>query len=189
MLAVVALIVWGMKRHYADARPDDLWWILSPTAHVVGALTGTAFAAVPSEGYVSHERRFVIEKSCAGINFIAAAFGMLVFALFHRVRSSVSGLGVLGLSLVASYGAAVLVNAARITIALWLADHPVALPFTAAQVHRFEGIVVYFGGLMLLYQLVERVERRAALAVECRGASPRVRWSESSRVREAGRDH
>jgi hypothetical protein len=42
---------------------------------------------------------------------------MLVFALFHRVGSRVSGGCVLAVSLVASYGAALLVNAARITIA------------------------------------------------------------------------
>jgi hypothetical protein len=59
----------------------------------------------------------------------------------------------------------VLVNATRIAIAVWLAAHPVAVStFTSAQVHRFEGITVYFGGLMLLSELVQRVDRRAALA-------------------------
>jgi exosortase K len=168
VLALVALVVWGMKRHYADARADDLWWILSPTAQLVGVITGTSFAAVPAEGYVSHERLFVIEKSCAGINFLVAAFGMLVFALFHRVGSSISAACVVGGSLLAAYGAALLVNTARITIAMWLADHQGALsPFTAGQIHRFEGIIVYFAGLVLLYELVQRVQRGAALA-ECR---------------------
>jgi exosortase K len=165
VLAVVALTIWGMKRHYADARADDLWWILSPTARLVGVMTDTAFTVVPGEGYVSHARLFVIEKSCAGINFMVAAFGMLVFALFHRVGSRVSGGCVLAVSLVASYGAALLVNAARITIAMWLADHPIAMPtFTAADVHRFEGIAVYFAGLMLLHELVRWLECSAALA-------------------------
>ena len=126
VLAVAAVVVWGLKRHYADARADDLWWILRPTAGLVGIVTGTTFIAVPGEGYLSHERLFLIEKSCAGINFMIAAFGMLVFALFHRVESGVSGAGVLAASLLASYGAAVLVNATRITIAMWLAAHPIA---------------------------------------------------------------
>jgi exosortase K len=165
MLAVLALVVWGMKRHYAGARADDLRWILGPTAHLVGVITGTSFAPVPSEGYVSHDRLFVIEKSCAGINFLVAAFGMLVFALLHRVGSSISAGCVLAMSLLAGYGAAVLVNAARISIAMWLADHQRALStLTAAQVHRVEGITVYFAGLVLLYELVQWVERRAAPA-------------------------
>ena len=34
---------------------------------------------------------------------------------------------------------------------------------SAAEVHRIEGIMVYFGGLVLLYELVQRLDRRAAL--------------------------
>ena len=165
VLTVVVLAVWGMKRYYADARADDLWWILSPTARLAGVMTGTAFAVAPGEGYFSPERLFLIEKSCAGINFMIAAFGMVTFALFHRVGSRISGARVLAVSLMASYSAAVLVNAARIAIAVWLAAHPVALStFTPAQVHRFEGITVYFGGLVLLYELAQRFDRGAALA-------------------------
>ncbi len=165
VLAVVALAIWAMKRHYSDAGADDLWWILSPTARLVGAFTATAFSFSPGEGYVSHERLFLIEKSCAGINFMIAAFGMLVFALFRRVESAASSVAVLGVSLVASYAAAVLVNTARIAVAMWLADHPVALSsLTASQIHRVEGIAVYFGGLVLLYELAQRLDRRVAWA-------------------------
>jgi exosortase K len=165
VLAVMALVIWGMKRHYAAAGADDLSWILSPTARLVNVVTGTAFAAVPGEGHVSYERLFIIEKSCAGINFMIAAFAMLVFALFHRVASGVSGAGVLAVSLLASYGAAVLVNATRITIAMWLTGHPVAASaLTAAAVHRYEGIAVYFAGLLLLHEVVQRLAHRAVLA-------------------------
>jgi exosortase K len=91
-----------MKRHYAIARADDLRWILSPTTQVVGAMTGTAFRWQPHEGYFSRDRLFLIEKSCAGINFMVAAFGMLTFALLHRAGSGRSAVRVLGASLVAS---------------------------------------------------------------------------------------
>lgn len=162
VVAVAALIAWGMKRHYADARSDDLAWILSPTARVVGVMTRTTFVLQPGEGYLSRDRLFLIEKSCAGINFMVAAFGMLVLALLHRVGCRISAVRVLGVSLLASYSTAVVVNAVRIAVAMWLADHPVALStFRASDVHRVEGIVVYFGGLVLLYELVQRLDRRA----------------------------
>jgi exosortase K len=165
VLAVAALVIWGMKLHYAGARADDLWWILTPTTRVVGAITGTTFVVVPSEGHVSYKRRFVIEKSCAGINFMAAAFGMLVFSQLHRAGSGRSGLRVLGASLLASYGAAIFVNAARIAIAMWLADRPFALStFTPAEIHRLEGIMVYFAGLVLLCELARRIDSRTRLA-------------------------
>jgi exosortase K len=162
---IVVLAIWGMKRHYAAAGADDLWWILKPTARLVGVMTGTAFAVAPGEGYFSHERLFLIEKSCAGINFMIAAFGMSTFALRRRVGSCSSGARVLGIGLLASYAAALLVNAARIAIAMWLAAHPLALStLSSAQVHRFEGVTVYFGGLVLLHELVQRFDRGAVLA-------------------------
>ena len=158
VLIVGVLIAWGLKRQYADARAEDLEWILSPTAQLVGVVTNTTFAWQPGEGYFSRDRLFLIEKSCAGINFLIAAFGTLMFALHHRVGSGVSAAGVLGASLLASYAAAVLVNAVRIAIAMSLAAHSASLSrFSAADVHRVEGIVVYFGGLVLLYELVQRL--------------------------------
>jgi exosortase K len=162
-LAAAVLIAFAMKRHYAGARADDLRWILRPTAHVVGTITNTSFAWQPQEGYLSRDRLFLIEKSCAGINFMVAAFGMLMLARLHRAGSGLAAARVLGVSLLASYAAAVLINAVRIAIAMWLAAHPAALStFSAADVHRLEGITVYFGGLVLLYELAQRLDRRVA---------------------------
>lgn len=161
-LALTALIAWGLKRHYADAAADDLWWVLAPTARLVSAVTAAPFTWQPAEGYFSRERMFLIEKSCAGINFMIAAFAMLVFARFHRVGSAMSLIRVLAVALAASYAAAVAINTVRIAVAMWLAAHPAALSaFRAPDVHRVEGIVVYFAGLVLLYELTERLDRRA----------------------------
>ena len=174
VVACALLMAWGLKRHYADARADDLGWILSPTAGLVGVMTGESFTLQSGEGYFSRDRLFLIEKSCAGINFMIAAFGMLICALLHRVASGMSGTRVLSVSLLASYSAAVLVNAVRITIAMWLAAHPVALPaFSAAGVHRVEGITVYFGGLVLLYELAQRLDRRVVPVGRGLGAEAR----------------
>ena len=44
-----------------------------------------------------------------------------------------------------------------------LAAHPVAVStFTPAQVHCFEGVAVYFVGLVLVYELVLRFDRGEA---------------------------
>jgi len=163
-IAGALIIAWALKRYYADARADDLLWILTPTTRIVGVVTGADFTLQSGEGYFSRERMFLIEKSCAGINFMIAAFVMLVFALFSRVRSVSWGAGVLAMSSAAGYAAAVVVNAVRIVVAMWLAAHPGAIPsIDAADLHRLEGIVVYFGGLVLLYEVVQRLDRRAAV--------------------------
>ena len=65
----------------------------------------------------------------------------------------------------ASYGAAVFVNATRITMAMWLAAHPLAASgLSAAEVHRLEGIAVYFAGLVVLYEIGLRLERSVVTA-------------------------
>ena len=161
VLTIALLIAWGLKRHYADAAVEDLRWILSPTVRLVSITTGTTFTLQAGEGYFSREHLFLIEKSCAGVNFMIAAFGMVVVALFQRIESATTAARVLGVSLLASYASAVLVNVVRIAIAMWLADYEVAVSgLTAADVHRLEGIIVYFGGLLLLYELVTWFDRR-----------------------------
>ena len=142
-LAVVVLGMWGLKRYYADAPVDDLRWMLAPTAGLVSAASGVPFDRQDGEGYVSRERRFVIAKACAGINFMIAAFGMVAWTLRRRARSAGAAALVVIAGVAAGYVAAVLVNAGRIIAALWLADRP-SLFITPAQAHRFEGIACYF---------------------------------------------
>ena len=164
-LAAAVLIAWGLKRHYSAANADDLWWILTPTTQLVGVITRTCFVLQPGEGYFSRDQMFLIEKSCAGINFMIAASGMLTVAFRDRLRSAMPAARVLCGSLLAGYSATLVVNAVRISIAMWLADHATTVSrLGAADVHRLEGVVVYFGGLVLLYELAQRFDRRASLA-------------------------
>jgi exosortase K len=169
ILLFVALATWAMKRYYAEAPVDELQWILGPTATLVTALTRVSFEWEPGQGYLSRERFFLIAKACAGINFLIAAFSMLAVVRGRRVRSCRAAAVALSMCVVASYSAAVCVNAARITIAMWLAAHPVGFAgMTARQIHRVEGIACYFGGLVLLYQLVQYVDRGS----ECASPGP-----------------
>jgi exosortase K len=165
LAGVVVLIIWRLKRYYADARVDDLRWILDPTTRGVAALTGARFEWDAGQGYFCRERLFVIAKVCAGINFLIAAFGLTAWMLARRVVSVASLVAVLAVSLLTAYAAAVVVNAARISVALWLAAHPGDQAWmTAAQAHRVDGIAFYFGGLLLLYAFLIRFERRSMAA-------------------------
>jgi len=160
------LIAWALKRHYSDARPDDLLWILTPTARLVGGISGATFTLEPDEGYFAREQLFLIGKACAGVNFMIAAFVMLVWVFVPHARSIRTAFGLLGLCLVAGYVAAVLVNTVRIAIAMWFAAHPTMLSaFAAAEAHRVEGIVVYFGGLVALYEMARGLQRHAPLGL------------------------
>ena len=97
-LMLVALIMWRIKRYYADANVDDLQWILGPTARLVTAVTTTPFQWEAGEGYLSRERMFLIEKACAGINFMIAAFGMVAFVLRRRMCGALTGAAVIAIT-------------------------------------------------------------------------------------------
>jgi exosortase K len=168
MLAVVALAMWALKRHYADADVGALRWILKPVADLAAALGGTTFDWEPGSGYLSREKLLVIAKPCAGVNFMLAAFAMTGFLLAERADSwrAAARLTLLGGAM--AYVATLVANTTRIVVALWLSSHPLTTAFwTAPRVHRLEGVVVYFGMLGALHFVVRRImsaERRDALA-------------------------
>ena len=115
---------------------------------------------------MSRPHLFVIEKACAGLNFMIAALGMTGFALSGGGAHGMRAAWMLGASVAISYASAVLVNAVRILVAIWLSSANLASGWwTPSRVHRLEGIAVYFAGLMVL----DLVARRLAEADRPRG--------------------
>jgi exosortase K len=157
--AVLALVVavagaYGLKRHFSRARVDDLGWILAPTAALAGAVADTDFVRTPGEGWVSREHHFVIAKACAGVNFLIVAFVAPVCAFAGVARRK--ALLVAG-SAAAAYLATIVVNAARIALAVQLADGLAdADALTRERLHRVEGVVVYSLALCLFFLAARR---------------------------------
>ena len=151
VLVAIATSMFLLKRHYAVASAEELRWILGPTSRLVALLSGTTFEFEQGAGYLSRERLFLIEKSCAGVNFMIAALGMIGFGLSRDVGHRWRAASIVPCALALSYVAAVLVNAVRIVVAMDLASADLAGGWwTEARVHRVEGIAVYFSGLLLL---------------------------------------
>jgi exosortase K len=104
----------------------------------------------------------VIEKSCAGLNFMIAALGMTAFALSRDGGRGVRVAWIVGASVALSYAGTVLVNTVRILVAIWLCSANLASGWwTPARVHRLEGIAVYFAGLMVLDLVARRFAQRS----------------------------
>src|SRR5215510_15997249 len=75
---VVALAsAFALKLHYSTASANQLRWILAPTTALVELVSGATFEFESYAGYISRERGFLIANSCAGVNFLIAAFLML----------------------------------------------------------------------------------------------------------------
>lgn len=166
----------SLKFYYSTASVNQLQWILTPTTLLVEFVTGRTFAFESHAGYMSSDHTFLIAASCAGVNFLITAFLMLALRQLWRNRfkpapetlmMSFREWSFLFFTAVLAYGATLLANTVRIAIALQLQQTPLKPGWLDAnQLHRLEGIIVYFGFLLLLFAISEgaifNVERRAA---------------------------
>jgi exosortase K len=159
--SLVLVAAYVLKRHYASATPEELTWVLAPTASVVGALTGAAFVLEHHVGYVSAPLATFIVPACAGLNFLIIAACTLVFGFLQEMRTPAGKAGWVLVSLTVAYGATVLVNAARITIGIALRRHAIHIAvIPPGQLHRVEGVVVYLSSLWLLFVAASSVVTR-----------------------------
>lgn len=153
-VAIVALCALALKYFYSTATPDQLRWILAPTTLLVELVSGRSFAFESYTGYMSSDHSFVIAAPCAGVNFLITAFLMLTLRRLWQGRFQPSEWHFIPVAAVIAYGTTLIANTARI----WLALSDVEINWlTAHQQHRLEGIVVYFGFLLLLFLVTDRL--------------------------------
>jgi len=160
-LAAIFLIAFALKYHYSTATVNDLRWILAPTTFLVETFTGERFTFEPFAGYMNGDHTFLIAAACSGVNFLIIAFLML--ALGKVWRDPIVEWRSIPLALLASYAATLVANTVRIVVALQM--HALDLKIgslNGEELHRIEGIVVYFGFLLLLFIAKERSATRGA---------------------------
>jgi exosortase K len=159
--AVVLLCAAALKLYYSTASVNDLLWILAPTSFLVELITGVSFTFESYAGYMSSDHSFLIAASCSGVNFLIAAFLMLSFERLWRGRTQNIGWQFIPVALAVSYLTTIIANTVRIMTALELRHVDADLVWlNPDQLHRFEGIFVYFGFLLLLFVISEKVSSR-----------------------------
>ena len=162
-VVVVLLVALRLKQYYSAASVNQLRWILAPTTMLVSLVSGESFQFESYAGYMTSDHTFVVAAACAGVNFLITAFLMLSLRKLWVKRSAeaaetgkVSWRFIPTAALVA-YLATLVANAVRITIALQLQRTPPQIGgLSRGELHRFEGIFVYFGFLLLLFVISER---------------------------------
>jgi len=157
-LIVVLLGSAAIKLYYSAASVNDLLWVLAPTRFLVELATGVRFTFESYSGYMSSDHSFVIAAACSGVNFLITAFLMLTVARIWKYRDRAISWTFIPLSLLFAYLTTIVANTVRISIALFIRrQDPELIWLNPEEIHRFEGIVVYFGFLMLLFVLSERL--------------------------------
>lgn len=155
--AVVLLCALTLKFYYSTASANELRWILAPTTLFVELLSGVSFKFESHAGYINPDRSFLIAPACAGVNFLITAFLMLAARKLLRDGSQDNGWIFIPASALIAYLATIVANTVRISIALWLGRLPEVSSLSTYQLHRVEGIVVYFGFLLLLFVISEKM--------------------------------
>jgi exosortase K len=148
----LVLIAAALKLYYSAASVDDLRWILAPTTFLVELLSGKSFDFESHAGYMSSDHSFLIAASCSGMNFLFISFLMLGLGKLWRNRLEPARWQSLPAALLIAYFTTVAANTVRIYIALWLhATKPQIFGMSSGELHRIEGILVYFGFLLMLF--------------------------------------
>lgn len=157
-IAFVLLCAAALKWHYSTASVNELRWILAPTALFADLITGARFEFESNAGYINKDRDFLIAAPCSGVNFLITAFLMLSLARLLRDRSRRVSWRFIPAAAAASYLTTIAANTVRVSAAMrssrtfseesWL---------NPQQVHRLEGIFIYFGFLLLLFFVSEKL--------------------------------
>ena len=167
---VVLVCVFELKLFYSTANANELRWILAPTAVCVELISGESFEFEPYAGYLSEDRSFLIASSCAGVNFLITAFLMLSARRLLNTRSKRSGWAFIPAAAAMAYLATLVANTTRIVLALRLTSIAGADSWLAPdQIHRLEGILIYFSFLLILFELTGMPRSDSP--------STRLRWS------------
>lgn len=156
-MAAVVLCAAALKLHYSTAGADELRWILAPTAAIVELLGGARFEFEPYAGYVNEDRSFVIAVSCAGVNFLITSFLLLTLMRLWGDRSRETLWRFIPYAALTAYVFTLAANTVRISIALSTRGlSPFDNWLSQGQAHRLEGVLVYFGFLLLLLAFAEK---------------------------------
>ena len=158
-IVTILSIALGLKYHYSTASVNELRWILEPTRLLVEIVTPRTFRFEPFAGYLSDDRSFLIAASCAGVNFLIIAFLMLNAGQLLRERKL--AWKHIGASMAVAYLATLVANTVRIAVALQMQKYDLRIgSFSEEEIHRLEGIVVYFGFLLVLFFVSEKIASR-----------------------------
>ena len=156
-LSAVALVAVAAKLFYSNAGVNDLQWILAPTALLVELASGESFSFESHAGFINADRSFLIAGSCSGMNFLIIAFLMLsLLKLLGSPRTERVRWTFLSAAALIAFLATIVANAVRISVALRIHRMETeSVWVNPDQLHRFQGIFVYFGFLLLLLVLGE----------------------------------
>lgn len=145
-----------LKVGYTQTNSDDLLFLLSPTDKLISLFTSSTSDYIRGSGYFYSEFNILIEKSCAGFNFLILCFLIgYITCLQHLVKISKRWIA-LPISLLCSYFLTITVNTSRILISISL-NASKNIFTDISGFHQFQGTFIYLFFLMLSYLILKHL--------------------------------
>lgn len=159
VLAVMVLV--GMKLFFSQAALTDVQFIIAPTSYLVSLCSGLPFHFELGEGYYNVTNQVLIDKSCAGTNFFVIAFGMSLLSSIPHYPTITKQVQLFIALLIASFLFTLFANTSRISIAIFLLQSGIELPwFSATDWHTLQGSFVYLSVLIAYYSLLQFIHSK-----------------------------
>ena len=146
----VVVVAMGMKFLHAISATDDLLWLLGPVDFIVRVFVGESSVYIPGEGYYFESAGILIDRSCAGVNFLIITFCTLTTISLPFYTKSKTRIGLFTGTLPLAYCLTVVTNASRILGALRLLSFKVRFPVIGTSwFHEAQGALFYLTSLLL----------------------------------------
>ncbi|MEZ4652717.1 MAG: exosortase K [Candidatus Eisenbacteria bacterium] len=150
-LSIAGVCALSLKFFYSRATPDQLNWMLAPTARLTSWLTGAGFEQEIGRGYLSRELHFEILPACAGVNFAIVAFVALCWILRREADCPRALIRTVLASATIAYGTTIVANAIRLTLLLGVHAGRIAVPgLSRDSLPAAIGLLIYFLFLAVL---------------------------------------
>lgn len=143
-----------LKVGYTQTSSDDLLFLLSPTNKLVSLFTGSTFSYIKGSGYFHPEFNILIEKSCAGFNFLILCFLICYNTCLQHITRVTKRWIALPIFLLFSYFLTIAVNTSRILISISLSASKNTLT-NISSFHQLQGTFIYLFFLLLSYLILK----------------------------------
>lgn len=153
--AGVALFVL-LKVVYTQLSVDKLLFLLYPTNVLVSFFTSSTASYVQSSGFFHPDLNILVEKSCAGFNFLILCFLINYLTCLQNLVKTTKRWVALPICLLSSYILTIAVNASRIIIAISLGGTKTFLSNTP-NFHQLQGTFIYLFFLLLSYLILKQL--------------------------------
>ncbi|MFO8054820.1 MAG: exosortase K [Bacteroidales bacterium] len=151
----------SLKFWFAWADNQVLFVLLKPTNAIFSIMTASESAYSPDTGFYHEKFNILIDKSCAGYNFMLINFLMVYVLVLKYVKKPHFKWLLLPLTLAFSLVITVFVNSFRI-IASANFQHTIHKMLNVKQeiVHQTIGVITYLSFLIIIYLITEKILAR-----------------------------